>query len=443
VSTRPEVQYAKNGDVHLAYQVLGDGPFDLVFIPGWLTHLDAAWEDPGYVRLVRRLASFSRLIVMDKRGAGLSDRGELPTLEEQVDDLGAVLDAVGSTRAALFGSQDGATIASFFAATSPERVRALVMWANRPRFTASDDYPVGMPQDVVDSYFALVESEWGKPSEITMGLFAPSRIGDPVFTEWFGHFIRTSMSPASAVASLRIVAGLDVRKILGAIQAPTLLLRRQDDPLCVEGDVDELQARIPDARSVVFPGADDLIFIGDVDAVVDEIEEFLTGTRGGHDNERVLATVMFTDIVESTRLAADVGDRRWRDLLDTHDAVVGRELDVHRGRQVKATGDGVLATFDGPARAIRCAAAVREGLRPVGLEVRAGLHTGEVEVRGDDIGGIAVNIAQRVQSLADPGEVLVSSTVKDLVAGSGLAFDDRGTHALKGVPDEWRLYAVT
>jgi class 3 adenylate cyclase len=442
---QPETRYAKSGDVHIAYQVVGEGALDLVFVPGLWSHVEFAWEEPSYARFLRRLASFSRLIMLDKRGTGLSDRVVgAATLEERMDDIRAVMDAVGSERAAILGWSEGGGMALLFAATHPDRTQALVLYGVSARATQAPDYPHGLTREAWESWIPLVEASWGgrEFASIFLATEAPSRASDERFLGWWERYLRLGASPAAATALLRMNAEIDLRPVLPTIHVPTLVLHRTGDLLTsVEGGR-YVAERIPGARFIELPGVDHLLFVGDTEAPLGEIEEFLTGVRQEPDVDRVLATVLFTDVVDSTRIAAEIGDRRWRDLLEGHQALVRRELARFRGREVKTLGDGFLVIFDGPARAIRCACAVRDGVRPLGIEIRAGLHTGECDLTGDDVGGIAVHIGARVAASATPGEVLVSSTVKDLVAGSGLRFVDRGAHTLHGVPGEWRLFGV-
>jgi class 3 adenylate cyclase len=441
----PETRYARSGEYSIAYQVVGDGDFDLVYVPGLASHLEVFWEEPAYSRFLHRLASFSRLILMDRLGTGLSDRlppQKASTFEQRMDDIRAVMDAVGSERAALLGWSEGAPLCAQFAATYPQRTTALVMYGGLPRIVTDVDYPWGMPREVMDDWIDnVVPMAWGQEEDL-LRLWAPSVAESPGPRQWFIRYARLSASPGAASALFRMLGELDIRDILPVIRVPTLIVHRTDDTLIQVEHSRFMAEQIPGAKLVELPGEDHLWWFGDQDAIVDEVQEFLTGARSVPDLDRVLATVMFTDIVGSTQRAAELGDSRWRELLDGHGSVVRRELGRHRGREVKATGDGFLATFDGPARAIRCATAIAESVRPLGLEIRAGLHTGECEVMNGDVGGIAVHTGARVSSEAGPGEVLVSSTVKDLVAGSGIEFEDRGSRELKGVPGEWRLYAV-
>ena len=435
---QPETRYAKSGDVNIAYQVVGDGPFDLVWVPGWVSHLEHSWEEPSNARFLHRLASFSRLIMLDKRGTGLSDRvsiNELPTLEQRMDDVRAVMDAVGSQRAALMGVSEGGAMTALFAATYPERTTALVLYAANARHPAHD-LTAEQLQPILDAF----ERSWGQG--MAWPMWAPSRADDPQLKEWGARFERLGGSPGAAVALFRMAAAIDIRKVLPAIRVPTLILHRTGDQALPVMDSRYMAEQIPGAKYVELPGMDHVWFVGDADAILNEVQEFLTGVRPAPEADRVPATVLFTDIVGSTQRAGELGDRRWRDLLDSYYALSRRELGRFRGREIKTMGDGFLATFDGPARGIRCACAISDSVGQLGLAIRAGLHTGECEMMGDDVGGIAVHIGARVATEATAGEVLVSSTVKDLVAGSGLQFEDRGSHALKGVPEEWRLFAV-
>lgn len=439
----PETRYAKAGDVHLAYQVVGEGPRDLVLVEQWFSHVEAQWDLPPLARLLERLASFSRLILFDKRGVGLSDPvppSALPSAEEWMDDLRAALDAAGSERAALVAGQDGGLIATLFAATYPERVSSLVLVNGCPRFLASADYPWGGTPEQFQQVLEEIESRWG---EGVMGdLLAPSVVANPHLRRAMARFERQSASPGSALAMMRMLIESDIRSILPTIRVPTLVVHRADATLVPPGHGRYLAERIADARYVELPGEDVLIWAGDQDGLVAEIQEFITGERPALEPDRVLATVLFTDIVGSTDRASELGDRRWRGVLDEHNRIVRRQLERFQGREVKATGDGFLAIFDGSARAIRCAEAIRDAVRALEIEVRAGLHTGEVEMVDEDVAGIAVHIAARVAALAGPGEVLVSSTVRDLVAGSGIEFEPRGEHELKGVPGRREVLAA-
>ncbi|MBA3776525.1 MAG: adenylate/guanylate cyclase domain-containing protein [Betaproteobacteria bacterium] len=439
-----KTQYARSGDLHIAYQVVGQGQLDLVYVPGWISHVELAWEEPTLARFLSRLASFSRLLTFDKRGTGLSDRvpnSELPTLEERMDDLRAVMDAVGSKRAAVFGFSEGGNLSALFAATYPERTSALIMFGSFSKRIWSPDYPWAPKTAEREQEYEHVEREWGEMMDIAD--YVPSKMGDEAFARRLATYFRRAASPGAAVALLRMNTQIDIRHVLPTIRVPTLVIHRTGDR---QANVEEgrwLAGQIPGARFVELPGIDHLPWVGDQDAILDEIQEFLTGVRSFPESNRVLATVLFTDIVGSTEHAARLGDRAWRDLLDSHHALVRKELARFRGREIKTVGDAFIATFDGPARAIRCACGIRDRVTEIGIQVRAGLHTGEIELIGDDIGGIGVHIGARVVASARPGEVLVSSTVKDLAAGSGIDFADCGARILKGVPGEWRLFAAT
>ncbi len=437
----PKTKYARSGELHIAYQVTGEGPLDLVFVPGFVSHLEYSWEEPRWARFLARLASFRRLIRFDKRGTGLSDRTvPIPTLEQRMDDVRAVMDAVSSERAALFGISEGGPMSLLFAATYPERTTALVLYGSYARRSWAPDHPAGRRPEDMEVVFQRMEREWGGPMGID--IWSPSMAHDETYQRWWANFLRLSASPGAAIAIMRMNMDIDVRHLLPSIRVPTLILHRVGDRLTKIDQGRYLAERIPGAKLVELPGDDHAPMVGDTEAIVDEIEEFLTGVRHPPEVDRVLATVMFTDIVRSTEHAAQLGDRRWRDLLEGYYALVRRELSRYRGREIDTAGDGVLATFDGPARAIRCALGIETAARPLGVEIRAGLHTGECEIIGDKMAGLAVHIGARVAAIANPGDILVSSTVKDLVAGSGIKFQDRGQHSLKGIPGEWHLYAA-
>jgi pimeloyl-ACP methyl ester carboxylesterase len=440
----PPTRYAKSGDASIAYQVVGDGPIDLVLVLGFATHLELQWESPPFARFFERIGSFSRLIIFDKRGTGLSDPvSEVPTLEQRIDDVRAVMDAAGSERAALFGISEGGPMSVLFAATHPDRATALVLHGAMGRTTEAPDYPWASPAEALrESAAEFIAPYWGQQAEGMVELFAPSFADDPQAVEFTARIERAAASPAMVQQIFEMFLDIDVRAILPTIQVPTLVLHRRGDRVVNRGAGKELASRIPGARYVELPGIDHLPWAGDSEAVLGEIQEFLTGVRSVPEPDRVLATLMFTDIVGSTERAAEFGDARWRELLAAQQAAVRRELERFRGREVKMLGDGCLAIFDGPARAIQCGRAIAEAVGSLGLEVRSGLHCGEVELMEEDVGGIAVHIAARVGALAAAGEVLVSSTVKDLVAGSGIRFVDRGARRLKGIPDEWRLFAA-
>jgi pimeloyl-ACP methyl ester carboxylesterase len=442
MTTMPTTRYAKSGDVHIAYQVVGEGAQNLVLVPGWVSHIEYAWEDPSLSHFLRRLASFSRLILLDRRGTGLSDRvNELPSLEQRMDDVRAVMDAAGVERAALFGLSEGGPMCLTFAATYPHRTSALILYGTFARMLRAPDYPIGVPAELLGKFLEFVEQSWGT-GFLSADYFAPSMARDEAFRRSWARFERLAVSPAGIKALLRITQDTDARHALSVIRLPTLVIHRVGDHVVRVENARYIAERIQGAKYVELPGPDHFPFVGDTDAILDEVEEFLTGARRGQEPDRVLATVMFTDIVGATERAVALGDRRWRDLLDRHHAVVREQLSRFRGREIDTAGDGFLASFDGPARAVRCAGAIVREMRHLGLEIRAGLHTGECELLDDKLSGVAVHTGARVASLAAAGEVLVSGTVKDLVAGSGLTFDDRGVHTLKGLPGEWRLYAV-
>jgi class 3 adenylate cyclase len=441
-TSTPKTRYARNGDARIAYQVIGEGPLDLIVVPGFVSNVEHLWEMPGVAAILERIASYARLITWDKRGTGLSDPViGLPPLDERMDDMLAVLDAAGSEQAALFGVSEGGPLSILFAATYPQRVSALVMYGAAPRIAWAPDYSWGLPRELYsDTMRETVLEGWG--DGVLLDVFAPSFAEDPAMREVWGTFQRLGASPSMGLATLEALLEIDVRDILPSIQVPTLLIHRAGDRAIPAQGSRFMAERIPDARYVELDGEDHLWFVGDVDAIFDEVEEFVTGVRPEVAGDRVLATVLFTDIVDSTRKVAELGDRRWRDLLRDHDALVRRELERYRGHEVKTVGDGFLATFDGPARAVTGAAAIRDAVQPLGIAVRAGVHTGECELVGEDITGVAVNIAARISALAGPNEVLVSRTVTDLVYGSGIEFADRGQAELKGIPETWQLFAA-
>jgi len=435
------IKYAKSGDVHLAYRIFGDGPRDMVLIPGTLSHAELSWERATGKRLIERLTAFARVIVFDKRGQGLSDRvfaNAENTLEERITDIKAVMDAVGCERAHIYGWSEGGPASLMFSATYPERTSSLVLYGT---FASIKDPPWSEPPEEWEEMLLSWEPHWGEG--ILMQRNAPSVWGNEAICQEIGRYERATASPGSIVALMRTNYALDVRHVLPTIRVPTLVLHRVGDSLVPFECGRYLAQNIPDAKLVEMPGTDHTIVDVDTqDFVADQIEEFITGQRHPHHPDRVLATVMFTDIVGSTQRASELGDSRWRELLGNWYMVIRKELTAFRGREVDTAGDGLFATFDGPARAIRCASSIREQVHTLGLQVRTGLHTGECELVNDGVVGIAVHIGARVAALADPDEVLVSSTVKDLVAGAGLKFGDRGAHSLKGVPDEWRLFVV-
>ena len=441
---QPKTEYAKSEDVHVAYQVLGDGPLQLVFAPGFVSHVEHFWEDPALARFLRRLASFSTLAFFDKRGTGLSDRVSdvaLPTLDERMDDVRAVMDAVGFDRAAILAPSDAGSLAILFAATYPERTLGLVLYGTFPTGAKEPGYPWGGTLDEWEAAGERWQERWGRVA-FALERFAPSKAEDDRFVDWMARLERLAASPGAAMSMARMTAAIDVRAILPSIRVPTLVLHRRGDQAVLVEEGRYIAERIPGARYVELDGVDHWPWLGDADAVIEEIQEFLTGTRAPAETSRVLATVLFTDIVASTERAVELGDRRWRDLLEDHHAIVRSELTRFRGREIDTTGDGFFASFDGPARAVRCAWAITRAVGSLGLDIRAGLHTGECELIGDKVGGIAVHTCARVAALAAPGEVLATRTVKDLVAGSGIEFATRGTKRLKGIPDDWQLFAV-
>ncbi|HEY0377383.1 MAG TPA: alpha/beta fold hydrolase [Pyrinomonadaceae bacterium] len=440
----PETKYAKSGDVNIAYQVLGNGPLDLVFVMGWISHLEYFWRHPTFARFLRRLATFSRLILFDKRGTGLSDRvpvHELPTLEQRMDDVRAVMEAVGSDRAALCGVSEGGVMSALFAATYPERTAALVMFGTYAKRIWAPDYPWAPTVEQRNHFFEEIQTSWGGPVGIEER--APSMRDDPEFRQWWATYLRMGASPGAAVALTKMNAEVDVRHVLPTISVPTLVLHRAGD-LCLKVEEGRYVAeRIPGAKYVELPGEDHLPFVGDQDVVLDEIEEFLTGVRHTAEPERVLATVLFARIVDTPRQVAARGEREWRSLVERFRAHISKEIAWFRGREIDMTGVGPLATFDGPARAIRCACAISEYASRLGIEIRAGLHTGECDLLDESrVGGVAVEVGREIRDRALAGEVLVSHTVKDLVAGSGLDFDPRGGEVFDKIPGEWQLYKV-
>ncbi|HEX4820098.1 MAG TPA: adenylate/guanylate cyclase domain-containing protein [Acidimicrobiales bacterium] len=439
----PETHYARNGDVYIAYQSFGDGPVSLIGIPPIVSNIEVLWEHPLPARFLRRLASFSRFVHYDKRGQGMSDREtSSPTIDERLDDLEAVMDAAGIERAALAGISEGGSTGALFAAMHPDRVSHLILIDTFARAVSEEGRP-GVPGELWDGYFEAWAASWGTPNTLSIPMVAPTMHGEPGFVEWMNRFERQSTSPGGLLASSRWIRELDLRAAIETIQVPTLVIHRTSDPMVDIAEGRYLAEHIPDAQFVELSGSDHMPWFGDQDSVLDAMEAFLVGQRtAAVDADRMLATVLFTDIVGSTELAASMGDRRWRALLDDHDAAVRAHVQAGRGVVVKHTGDGALATFDGPIRAIRCAQNLCRELSTLGIEIRAGVHTGEVEVRGEDIGGVAVHIGARVGALAGAREVLVSRTVVDLVSGSDMEFVDRGEHILKGVPGEWRLFAV-
>jgi class 3 adenylate cyclase len=439
----PETHYARHDGLHIAYQVFGEGPPDILFLDQWFGHLEAQWDVAPLAELRERLASFGRLIMYDKRGSGLSDPlapKQLPTVEEWMDDIPIVLDAVGAEKAVVVANIGGGIMATTYAAAHPERVAGLVLVDCFARFSATDDYAFGAPIEDIPRTLESIDTLMGRG--LMLNLFAPSEATDDRLVRAWARYERQAASPGMTAATVHLIYESDVREVLPAIRVPTLVIHRAEATGFRVEHGRYLAAHIPGAVYVELPGVDNLIWAGDQDAVVDEIQQFVTGTRPAPTPRRALATVLFTDIVDSTRIAAERGDGAWRRLLAEHDAIAHRQVERAGGRVVETTGDGLLATFDGPARAVRCAAAIRDDLAELGLRIRAGLHTGEIELQPDDIAGLAVHIGARIMALAGAGEIVASSTVKDLVVGSGIEFDDRGARELKGVPGDWRLFAV-
>ncbi|MCI4352608.1 MAG: adenylate/guanylate cyclase domain-containing protein [Thermoplasmata archaeon] len=437
----PETKYARSHGVHVAYQAFGRGPPDLVFVPGWASHLEYSWEEPMYARYLERLASFSRVVWFDKRGSGLSDRvSGFPILEERMDDLRAVMNAAGVKRAAILGVSEGGSMSALFAAMHPERVRALILYGAFAKRLRSPDYPWAPTRAQREKWIGQIEAEWGTPVEVDS--LAPSVARDETFRRWFATFSRLSASPSAIVDLARMNTGIDIRAVLSSIHVPTLVIHRSGDLDVQVGNGRYLAQHIPGAKFVELPGDDHLWWVGDTDKILEEIQEFVTGNRAPRTVERVLTTVMFTDIVASTAQARALGDRGWANLLARHNQRIRRELSRFGGREVKSTGDGFLATFDGPASGIHCGAAILRSLKELGLSIRVGLHTGECEVVGKDIAGLSVHLASRVAGKADGTNVVVTSTVKELVSGSGISFHNFGRHVLKGVGEPWSLFEV-
>lgn len=434
------IRYASSGDASIAYRVGGEGPIDLLFITGFISHLELIFELPAARHFFDRLASFARVIVFDKRGMGLSDRHGAYTIENVAADAVAVLDAASSERAALFGVSEGGPASVMLAASRPDRVSSMALFGSYARLTLSDDYPEGLPLEVLRENWSAFRESWGSPA--SLNLFAPSMAGDPELREWWGRMMRSGASPGVIETLGEMYERLDVRGLLDSVAVPSLILYRAGDRITPPMLAKALAAGIPGARLVELPGEDHLFCVADQDGMLDEVEEFFTGRPATAEPERALATVLFTDLVDSTATAAELGDRRWRSLLERFNRLARREVDRQDGRLVKTTGDGLLATFDGPARGVRAALAIRDLGSSLGVRTRGGLHTGECELIADDIGGLAVHIASRVEGLAEPDQVATTGTVADLVVGSGLEFRDIGPHALKGVPGEWRISVV-
>jgi class 3 adenylate cyclase len=440
---KPETRYARTGDTYIAYQVFGDGPVDMVLATEFWHSIEVQWDQPDLAAFLERLGSFSRLISFDQRGSGVSDPvslRELTALDLWMEDINVVMDEVGSQSAVLYGIGGGGTMSMLFAATHPQRVSGLVLVNSFARISRAPDYPWGRSQELEQEVLDVMRTGWGRG--VFLDLVAPSRVGDEEFRKWWARYQRIGASPGTVISMRRMLGQIDVRDVLPTIRAPTLVLHRAETTWNRIEHGRYLAEHIPGAKLVEVPGVDHFSFIGDSEAILSETERFVAGIAGPPESNRQLATVLFTDIVDSTKLATELGDRHWREVLEKQRVLVRRELERYQGREVDTAGDGFFATFDGPARAVQCACVVRDAVRELGIEIRAGLHTGEVEVLGEGLAGVAVHIGQRVLSTAEPGEVLVSSTVRDLTAGSGLEFEDRGSHPLKGVPDEWRLFAV-
>jgi class 3 adenylate cyclase/alpha-beta hydrolase superfamily lysophospholipase len=437
----PETHYVKSDDVHIAYQVLGDGPFDLLFVPGFVSNVEALWRLPDQSAFFRRLASFCRLILFDKRGTGMSDRGTHDfTLEQRMHDVQAVLDAIGCKQAALFGVSEGGPMCLLYAATYPQRTSALVIYGSYAKRSRAPDYPFGWDDQQWQRVLEDIERNWGSPQSLNIGMRTEGIVDDPLRADRIAAYFRASASPGAVAAIMRMNRDIDVRHILSATRVPTLIVHRTGDPVIEVGHARYLAQHIPGAKLIEFDEAIHPPWSGNRDDILDTVEQFLTGGHRVREPERLLTTVLFADIVGSTERVAAIGDNPWRELLNEFYVQVRELLQHYRGREISTAGDGFLAAFDGPARAIRCANALGDAVRPLGVKVRCGIHTGECELIGRDLAGIAVHIGARVAALAAPGEVLVSQTVRDLVAGSGLAFEDRGSHRLKGLPDEWRLF---
>ena len=439
---KPTTRYAKCDQISIAYQVFGDGPLDLVYIPGWVSNIDYMWEDPDLASMLEGLSRICRVIMFDKRGTGLSDRDVgFPTLDERMDDLSAVMDAAGSKRAALLGFSEGGNLAMLFGASFPERVSHLILFSCFARRLWAPDYPWASTPEAREASIREIEASWGEQSAVEW--LAPSRLTDTVFANWLATYLRQSASPGAATTILRLNSEIDVRDILPTISVPTLILHRRGEIHVEFADAEFLADRIPGSKLVSLPGQDHLPWTEDQEPILDAIEPFLTGTRREAVSDRLLATILITDIVGSTETAVTLGDEAWKRTLNAHNGIVRSELARHRGREINTTGDGFVAAFDAPARAIGCAFDVAGRLEQHGIQIRAGVHTGECQVDGNSLGGVAVHICARIANLAAAGEIVVSRTVKDLVVGSGFEFTERGTHDLKGVPDKWTVFATS
>jgi pimeloyl-ACP methyl ester carboxylesterase len=439
----PKTKYARSGDVRIAYQVTGDGPVDVIFAPGTMSHLDMDWENPRRALFFERFSSFCRLIRFDKRGTGLSDRPmQMATLEERTDDIRAVMDAVGIERASLFGGSEGGSMACMFAATYPQRVNALIVWGAQARWVATPDHPWGQTLQQHEEMLAMIEDDWPSVEYITGPGAGLGKDADPARIESLQRYMRAAASPSAVYAYEKMNGEIDTRPILPLIQAPTLVINRSGDPVADVGAARDMASRIPGAKFIEYPGATHALMLDDMDTIISDIQEFITGERPADVSDRILATVLFLDIASSTEKAAALGDAAWRNVMNAYYATVRKELARFRGKETNTAGDGFLATFDGPARAVRCALTVAKEVKQLGIDVRAGVHTGECELMGDNVGGIAVHAGARIMAKAEPGVVVVSRTVKDLAAGSGIAFADIGTHTLKGIDGEWHLFTA-
>lgn len=441
---KPKTQYAKSGKLSIAFQIIGKGPVDLIYVPGWVSNIDNLWDDSKMSEFLTKLTNFSRLILFDKRGTGLSDReNELSTLEERMDDIRNVMDAASSERAVLFGHSEGGTVSTLFAATYPQRTVALITFGVFAKRKYSVDYPWAPTKEEREKFYTLIQEEWGNGQKMGLDLLMPSLANDSNYIEWYAGYIRSAASPGAALALARMNTEADITQILSSVKVPTLVLHRTGDK---DSNVEEgkyIAAHIPDAKFVELPGNDHLFWVGDTYSVIAEIEEFITGIRPSKIFDRVLFTILFTDIVSSTQHLSKHGDKKWIEILETHNEIVRKELTRFNGKEIKSTGDGFLATFDGPSRAVRCADAIRKAIKILNIEITAGIHIGECEIFDEhDIGGVAVHIAARVLKKARPNQILITMTVKHLLGGTGLEFSDLGEFSLKGIDDNYRLYAL-
>ena len=441
---KPKTQYAKSGKLSIAFQVIGKGPVDLIYVPGWVSNIDNLWDDSKMSEFLLKLTNFSRLILFDKRGTGLSDReNELSTLEERMDDIRNVMDAASSERAVLFGHSEGGTVSTLFAATYPQRTVALITFGVFAKRKYSVDYPWAPTKEEREKFYNLIQEEWGNGQKMGLDSLMPSLANDSNYIEWYAGYIRSAASPGAALALAQMNTEADITQILSSVKVPTLVLHRTGDK---DSNVEEgkyIAARIPDAMFVELPGNDHLFWVGDTYSVIAEIEEFITGIRPSKVFDRVLFTILFTDIVSSTQHLSKQGDKKWIEILETHNEIVRKELTRFNGKEIKSTGDGFLATFDGPSRAVRCADAIRKAIKILNIEITAGIHIGECEIFDEhDIGGVAVHIAARVLKKAGPNQILITMTVKHLLGGTGLEFSDLGEFTLKGIDDNYRLYAL-